>query len=124
MYCYQHHQYNHSPQTLISYDKSARPFRVEKTFKAYRKLAVDLSNAGLQVGAIGKEETDGSTPTGGRVSEGRTSGNYTPGDLYAIDLPPFPETYFGSSLGIKLTETQLQQRCFYSYFFLFFYTCI
>jgi hypothetical protein len=99
------HTLSLSLQTIITYDKTARPFRIEKVFKFYRKLAIDLSEHGVNVGTIGNEEE--ATPEPKRR---RSSAKTSTGELIELYLPPFPESFVISSFGIKLTETQLQQR--------------
>jgi hypothetical protein len=93
-------------QTIITYDKSARPFRVERVFKFYRKLAIDLSERGVNVGTIGNDE-DTPTPEPTRRRSGAKTAT---GELVELYLPPFPESFVISSFGMKLTESQLQQR--------------
>jgi hypothetical protein len=104
----------HIAQTIITYDKGARPFRMEKVFKFYRKLALELDEHGVNVGAIGGDETEttlGATGATEKPAVRRRSGVKTStGEIVEISLPPFPESFIVSSFGIKLTDSQLQQR--------------
>lgn len=92
-------------QTIITYDKTARPFRMERVFKYYRKLALELAEHGVNVGAIGADEDGQSDPV--RRKSGVKNAN---GEVVEISLPVFPESFVISSFGLKLTEGQLQQR--------------
>jgi hypothetical protein len=79
---------------------------MEKIFKFYRKLALELDEHGVNVGAIGGDETEGTEKPARRRSGVKTA----TGEIVEISLPPFPESFVVSSFGIKLTDSQLQQR--------------
>lgn len=85
-----------------------------KYFKDYRQLALNLSNQGVAVGTV---EESQSVLSG--VSElRRNSLPSQPSSTASAaattiegDLPPFPRTFRRSSLGMKLSEKDLQERC-------------
>jgi hypothetical protein len=94
-------------------------------FKDYRALALQLSKEEVNVGTIGDEENDSPTAAASASVNGNSnsndkapvgsgyrtnpSANSTDGSLH-LPLPPFPRTYARSTFGIKLGETELQER--------------
>jgi hypothetical protein len=83
-------------------------------FKDYRQLALQLEKEGLNVGTIGEDESDVASTTGEKT---RSAGSMAQAPVPAAatiaveaDFPPFPRTFARSSFGLKLSESDLQER--------------